>query len=55
VTAVAVWDHRPGPAELLAARVERGWTPTPTAMKDGERILGYAACLVRPKPAEGER
>ena len=33
-------------AELLAARIEAGWEPTPSAMQDGERVLGYAACAV---------
>jgi hypothetical protein len=46
VTAVAVWPHRPTPAELLEARVARGWAPTATATRDGDRVLGYAACLV---------
>jgi hypothetical protein len=45
VTAVAVWDHRPTPAELLEARLARGWTPTPTRTRDGPVVLGYAACL----------
>jgi hypothetical protein len=47
VTAVAVWDHRPTAAELLAARIEAGWSPTPTGMRDGARVLGYAACAIR--------
>jgi hypothetical protein len=47
VTAVAVWDHLPSAAELLDARLARGWTPTPTATRDGDKILGYAACLAR--------
>jgi hypothetical protein len=46
VTAVAVWDHEPDAGELLEARLERGWTPTPSALREGERVLGYAACLV---------
>lgn len=46
MTAVAVFDHRPDAAELLARRLARGWRPTPTALKDGARILGYAACAV---------
>lgn len=46
MTAVAVFDHRPDAAELLRVRLARGWAPTPTAMKDGERVLGYAACVV---------
>jgi hypothetical protein len=44
VTAVAVWDHRPSAEELLAARLEHGWAPTPTATRDGDVVLGYAAC-----------
>jgi hypothetical protein len=46
VTAVAVWKHRPTADELLKARLARGWVPTPTAMQDGQVILGHAACLV---------
>jgi hypothetical protein len=46
VTAVAVWDHVPTASELLAARVAAGWRPTPTRLKDGDRVLGYAACVV---------
>jgi hypothetical protein len=48
VTAVAVWDHAPTADELLAARTARGWAPTPTATREGEKILGHAACLVTP-------
>ena len=47
MTAVAVFDHRPDAAELLARRLERGWHPTPSALRGGERVLGYAACAVR--------
>jgi hypothetical protein len=47
VTAVAVFDHEPGADEWLARRVERGWSPTPTATRDGPVVLGHAACLVR--------
>jgi hypothetical protein len=46
VTAVAVFDHQPDAAALLARRLERGWRPTPSALAAGERILGYAACTV---------
>lgn len=45
MTAVAVWDHRPGARELLAARLAAGWRPTPTATRDGDVVLGYAACV----------
>ena len=49
--AVAIWDHRPSADELLAARLAAGWEPTPTATRDGPRVLGYAACTVaRPAP-----
>jgi len=47
VTAVAVWDHEPDADGLLAARLERGWEPTPTATLDGPVVLGHAACLAR--------
>ena len=46
MTAVAVWGVRPSAAALLEARLAGGWKPTPTALKDGERVLGYAACVV---------
>jgi len=42
--AVAIWDHRPSPGELLERRLERGWRPTPTATRDGDVVLGFAAC-----------
>jgi hypothetical protein len=45
VLAVSVWDHRPNADALLQARVQRGWTPTPTATREGDQILGHAACL----------
>jgi hypothetical protein len=47
VTAVAVWDHRPTKMELLDARLSKGWEPTPTTLREGERVLGYASCVVR--------
>jgi hypothetical protein len=48
VTAVAVWDHRPTAQELLDARVAAGWQPLPTSTRDGDVVLGYAACLMPP-------
>ncbi len=42
--AVAIWHHRPTPAELLERRLAHGWRPTPTATVDGNIVLGYAAC-----------
>ena len=44
--AVAIWDHRPTAAEILDRRVASGWAPTASALKDGQRVLGYAACVV---------
>jgi len=41
-----VWDHQPAAAELLGDRIGRGWQPTPSRLRDGERVLGYAACAV---------
>jgi len=46
ITAVAVWDHVPSADEILYARVEEGWQPTPSSLKEGDRVLGHAACLV---------
>jgi hypothetical protein len=46
VTAVAVFDHAPSAAELLQARLARGWRPTASGLKGGDRVLGYAACAV---------
>lgn len=49
MTAVAVWDHKPNAEEMLQARLGRGWTPTPTGLKDGAKVLGYAAKLDTPE------
>jgi hypothetical protein len=46
VTAVAVWDQQPTADELLAKRIEEGWKPTPSPLKDGDQVLGHAACAV---------
>jgi hypothetical protein len=40
LTAVAVWDHKPTPGELLARRLETGWQPTPSRLKSGPAIDG---------------
>ena len=53
ITAVAVWNHQPSASELLDARFARGWKPTPSDLRDGERILGYAACAVTQTPHRG--
>jgi hypothetical protein len=42
-----VWDERPSAEALLAARVARGWVPTPTETRDGPEVLGYACRLLR--------
>ena len=46
--AVAIWDHCPTARELLDARLQAGWTPTPTATQSGDQVLGYAACAWQP-------
>ena len=46
--ATAIRDHRPTAGEILDFRFGAGWTPTPTALKIGERVLGHAACPVAP-------
>jgi hypothetical protein len=52
VAAVAVWDHEPEARELLEARLARGWRPTPSDVREGNPILGYAACLYKPQAVE---
>jgi hypothetical protein len=41
-----VWDHVPGADEILRGRLAAGWQPTPSTLKDGDRVLGHAACVV---------
>jgi len=55
VTAVAVFVDRPDARTLLEARLARGWRPTPSALQDGARVLGYAACVVAPAHRESSR
>jgi hypothetical protein len=43
-----VWEARPDAAALLASRVAQGWHPTPTMMREGPVILGYA-CRLPPR------
>ena len=47
MAAVAVWTHHPSAQELLDTRLARGWRPTATATREGEQVLGYAACVVK--------
>ena len=42
---VSVWDHKPSPQEILDKRLAAGWRPTPSQLKDGEVVEGYAACV----------
>lgn len=45
MTAVAVWDRIPTADELLKARLEEGWQPRPSLLKEGDVIVGHAACV----------
>lgn len=45
MTAVAVWPVQPSPRAMLDARLARGWRPTPSGLKSGPAVLGYAACV----------
>jgi hypothetical protein len=47
VTAVAVWKHQPDADELLQNRLKNGWKPTPSSLKEGDKILGHAVCVVK--------
>ncbi|MBL8603795.1 MAG: hypothetical protein JNK72_17845 [Myxococcales bacterium] len=47
MTAVAVWDVAPDAEALLEARWAAGWRPTPSPVREGPAVLGYAACRVR--------
>jgi len=55
VTAVAVFGAKPNAELLLQARLARGWTPTPSALRSGDRVLGYAACVVTAALVEMDR
>ena len=46
ITAVAVWNRRPSAKELLDVRLNAGWEPRPSMLKEGDRVVGHAACLV---------
>jgi hypothetical protein len=47
LTAVAVWQAKPTPDQLLSRRLEDGWRPTLTPLQQGPAVLGHAACLTR--------
>ncbi|MFN8004780.1 MAG: hypothetical protein U0X75_27635 [Acidobacteriota bacterium] len=42
-----MWNHPPSADELLTERYRSGWQPTPSPLRDGARVLGHAACLLR--------
>ncbi len=46
ITAVAVWEVPPNADELLQFRLKNGWKPTPSYLKDGDKILGHASCVI---------
>jgi hypothetical protein len=41
-----VYRERPTPGQLLDDRLARGWRPTPSGLREGPRVLGYAACVL---------
>jgi hypothetical protein len=41
-----VWKHKPNAEGLLKYRLKNGWLPTPSRLKDGDEVLGYASCLI---------
>jgi hypothetical protein len=45
--AVAIWDHLPTADELLERRVTMGWRPLTSPLKEGDVVLGHAACLIK--------
>ena len=49
---VSVWDHLPTAREILDRRLENGWRPRPSLLKEGDVVEGFAACLFSP-PGEG--
>ena len=49
--AVAVWSYQPKADEILNKRLSAGWRPTPSMLKEGDEILGHAACVVTNRSA----
>jgi hypothetical protein len=41
-----VWDHHPGAEELLDVKINEGWQPTLSPLRNGDQVLGHAACLL---------
>ena len=48
---VSVWDHLPTAREILDKRLETGWRPRPSLLREGEVVEEFAACLFTP-PAD---
>jgi hypothetical protein len=40
-----VWEAKPTADAMLHARLARGWKPTASPLKDGDRVLGHACTL----------
>ncbi|MBL8150533.1 MAG: hypothetical protein JNN15_11460 [Blastocatellia bacterium] len=49
VKSLSVWDQIPTAEEILKTRLAEGWSPTPSELKSGKRVLGYASCLTQAK------
>lgn len=47
ITAVAVWKNQPDADKILQSRLKNNWKPTPSVLKDGEKILGHASCVIK--------
>ncbi len=59
---VLAWARAQSPPRAVAEIVTqdeytigRGWQPTPSRLRDGERVLGYAACAVTTAHRESTR
>ena len=47
---VSVWDHLPTAREILDQRLAVGWRPTPSRLREGDVVEGFAACVFSPSP-----
>ena len=47
IAAVAVWKNQPDADKILEFRLKNGWKPTPSLLKNGEKILGHASCMIK--------
>jgi hypothetical protein len=47
VRGVAAWERRPSADDLLRDRVARGWKPTASLLKEGEKVIGHACTVAR--------